>query len=56
MDRIAGLLEAFHAQYPEVKLHTYSGDADAASWSGSTRASPTWGSSWARCGRRSMST
>lgn len=29
MDRIAGLLEAFHAQYPEVKLHTYSGDADA---------------------------
>lgn len=29
MDIIAGLLEAFHKQYPDVVLHTYSGDADA---------------------------
>ena len=29
MDIIANLLEAFHKQYPDVVLHTYSGDADA---------------------------
>ena len=29
MDRIAGLMASFHRQYPEVKLHIYSGDADA---------------------------
>ena len=29
MDVIAGLLEDFHQRYPEVKIHTYSGDADA---------------------------
>ena len=29
MDTIAGMMAEFHEQYPEVKLHTYSGDADA---------------------------
>ena len=29
MDYIAELFSSFHAQYPEVKFHTYSGDADA---------------------------
>lgn len=29
MDVIAGLLKDFHDQYPNVKIHTYSGDADA---------------------------
>ncbi len=29
MDVIAQLLEEFHEQYPDVKFHTYSGDADA---------------------------
>ena len=29
MDMIAGLLAEFHRDYPDVKLHTYSGDADA---------------------------
>lgn len=28
MDYIADLFSAFHTQYPEVKFHTYSGDAD----------------------------
>ncbi len=29
MDTIAELMAEYHQQYPEVKLHTYSGDADA---------------------------
>ena len=29
MDTIAELMAEFHLQYPDVKLHTYSGDADA---------------------------
>ena len=29
MDTIAGLLAEFHKDFPDVKLHTYSGDADA---------------------------
>lgn len=29
MDRISGWMAEFHAQYPDVKLHTFSGDADA---------------------------
>ncbi|MDO5574876.1 MAG: LysR family transcriptional regulator [bacterium] len=29
MDYIAKLFSSFHEQYPEVKFHTYSGDADA---------------------------
>ena len=29
MDSIAGIMADFHKQYPEVKFHTYSGDADA---------------------------
>lgn len=29
MDRIAGLMASFHSQHPDVKLHIYSGDADA---------------------------
>ena len=29
MDTIAELMAEFHQQYPDVKLHTYSGDADA---------------------------
>ena len=29
MDSIAGLMAEFHQQYPDVKFHTYSGDADA---------------------------
>lgn len=29
MDLIAGALEEFHGKYPDVKFHTYSGDADA---------------------------
>ena len=28
MDRIAGYLSDFHRQYPDVRLHTHSGDAD----------------------------
>lgn len=28
MDLLAGLLSQLHAQHPEVRLHTYSGDAD----------------------------
>ena len=29
MDKIAGLMAEFQSQHPDVKLHTYSGDADA---------------------------
>ena len=29
MDGIAKLVSEFHQQYPDVKFHTYSGDADA---------------------------
>ncbi len=29
MDTLAGFLEGFHRQHPDVKIHTYSGDADA---------------------------
>lgn len=29
MDHIAAIMEDFHLRYPDVKFHTYSGDADA---------------------------
>ena len=29
MDAIAELLAKFHCQYPDVRLHTYGGDADS---------------------------
>ena len=29
MDAIAELMAEYHQQYPDVKLHIYSGDADA---------------------------
>lgn len=55
MDMIAGLLAEFHRDYPDVKLHTYSGVLTP-SWTGLTKGSPIWDFCLARCGRKNTIT